>query len=96
MSRASLSGSPGRLLVVALVLLTAGVGLCLFDGYDHHSTHGVAFDLCLGMALMSVALVTFTSMVVHPMATERPFAVRAISLNTPDPPPKPACPLPRF
>jgi hypothetical protein len=52
-----------RLVVVALVLVMAGVGFCLFDGEAHagHDRHGVSPDLChsvLGTTLGSAASLT--------------------------------------
>ena len=90
MRQALLSGRAGYVLVLALVFVSACVGLCLFDGHGHHGGHGVTFDLCLWLALLSVAALGFTSMLIHPVVIERPLAVRIRSLHTPDPPPKPA------
>jgi hypothetical protein len=91
MSRTALYRWPGLLLAVALVVLSVGVGFCLFDGHNghgHHGTHGVSFDLCLGVALVYVATAGFTSILIHLMPLEHPLAIRALSLHAPDPPPK--------
>jgi hypothetical protein len=87
-----LSRRVGQVLAFTLVLLSVGVGLCLFDGHTHDHDgplHAVDFDLCLGLAIVSVAGVGFTSVLIHAMPLERPLAVRVVSLHTPDPPPKP-------
>jgi hypothetical protein len=83
-----LSGRAAHVLALALVVVSVCVGLCLFDGHGHDGGHSVAFDLCLGLALLSVAALGFTSIVIHPIVIERPLAVRVRSFHTPDPPPK--------
>lgn len=91
MRRRLFSGRARQVLALTLVLLSVGVGLCLFDGpaHDHDGPkHTVAPDLCFGCALVSVAGIGFTSMLIHPMPLERPLVVRPASLHTPDPPPK--------
>jgi hypothetical protein len=75
-------------LAVMLVILTAGVGLCLFDGHGHHSEHGLGFDLCLGLAMFAVPMFGVVSLLIHAVAIEGLLAVRAIARHAPDPPPK--------
>ena len=88
MRRELLTGRPGQALAMALMVLSVGVGFCLLDGHDHDGTHRVAFDLCLGMALVWVAAVGFTSILIHAMPLLQPLAVHAPSPHAPDPPPK--------
>jgi len=38
----------GRSVLLALVLVTAALGFCLFDGANHHG-HGCSSDLCLSL-----------------------------------------------
>jgi hypothetical protein len=76
------------LLVLTLTVLSVGVGFCLFDGHAHHASHAVSFDLCLGVALVAVAAVGFISVLLHPLSLDPLYAIHAISLHTPDPPPK--------
>jgi hypothetical protein len=76
------------LLVLTLTVLSVGVGFCLFNGHVHHASHAVSFDLCLSVALVAVAVVGFISVLLHPLPLDPLYTVPAVSLHTPDPPPK--------
>jgi hypothetical protein len=78
----------GLLLALALALLSVGVCFCLFSPHDHHAGHTVSFDLCLGAALVAVAVVGFISFLLHALPIDPPYVFHAVSLHTPDPPPK--------
>ena len=81
---------PGRVLIAAMALLTLGIGFCLFDGDDHDAVDSVAFDLCLGLAIVSIAVAVLTVVLVHSLVVDPPYVVHAISLHGLDPPPKSA------
>ena len=81
------AGWPGRIAAVGLILLTLGIGFCLFDG-DEFGGHGSALDVCNGLALFSLA-----TMLVGPAALGRisphPAAhVHVPSIRRLDPPPR--------
>lgn len=83
------AGWPGRIAAVGLILLTLGIGLCLFDGDEFGPAgHGSALDVCNGLALFSLA-----TMLVGPAALGRisphPAAhVHVPSIRRLDPPPR--------
>jgi hypothetical protein len=82
--------SSGRVLIAAMVLLTLGIGLCLFDVDDHHAADGVSFDLCLGLAIVSIAVVVLTVVLVHPLVADPRYVLHAVPLHRLDPPPRSA------
>ena len=79
---------PARMLLVAMVLVAAGVGCCLFDG-DHHGTLD-SLDLCSGLAIVSVAAIPLAFVPIYPLPIDRPYMVHAVPLHRLDPPPKSA------
>lgn len=82
---------PGRLLVAAMVLVTLGVGLCLFDADDHATADdGVCFDLCLGLAVVSIAVFMLTFVPIHALGADPPYLLRTVLTHRIDPPPKSA------
>jgi len=79
-----------RTIVVALSLLVAAVGLCVFD---HHTTgdheHGVAVDLCLALLGVAVVVAPPMTLVALGRATPWPAPMRVpASLRVLDPPPR--------
>jgi acyl-CoA synthetase (AMP-forming)/AMP-acid ligase II len=78
----------GLLLVLALAILSVGACFCPFNAHDHHASHAVSFDLCLGAALVAVAALGFISLLLHALPLDPPYVFHAVSLHTPDPPPK--------
>lgn len=82
---------PGSALVAAMVLLTLGIGFCLFDGDDHSAADdGVSFDLCIGLAVVSVSVVLLVFVLAHTLAIDPPYVLHVVPLHRPDPPPKAA------
>jgi len=80
---------PGRVLLAAMVLVTIAIGLCLFDGDEHETAdHGACFDLCLGLAITSVAAVVLAFVSVHDLPGDPPYLVHEVPLRRLDPPPK--------
>ncbi len=78
------------MVTVGTTLLTLGAGLCLFHGaHGDADNHGMSFDLCLGMATVSVALPFLAPLpeAGRALATT-PSGVAAISPSVPAPPPK--------
>lgn len=78
----------GLLLALTLAILSVGVCFCLFTAHDHHAGHAVSFDLCLGAALVAVAGMGFIWQLLHALPLDPPYVFHAVSLHTPDPPPK--------
>jgi hypothetical protein len=78
----------GLLVVLTLAILSIGACFCPFTAHDHHASHTVSFDLCLGAALVAVAVVGFISFLLHALPLDPPYMFHAVSLHTPDPPPK--------
>jgi len=77
--------------VAAMIVITATVGFCLFDGghdgSDDH--HGVSPDLCLGMLFTSLVVVLLAELVPSGWAvTYRLEPVPVVGLRVPAPPPK--------
>ena len=72
----------GRVFLVAMVVLTVVVGLCLFDDDD------MCTNLCTGLAIFSVAIVLATLGAVQPLPGGPRCAVYVVSLQRLDPPPK--------
>ena len=77
---------PGQALLIAMVLLTLGVGMCLFD--DDEGEHGMSVDLCFGLAMFSVATVILVIGLIHLLRIDLPAIGYATSLYQLDPPPK--------
>jgi hypothetical protein len=79
----------GQVGLVAMILVTAAVGFCLFDGDQHGTTHhGMSIDLCAGLAILSVAVTPVVFAQVHPVPVDPPYMVYAVFLHRLDPPPK--------
>lgn len=81
-----MAGWPGQALLIAMVLLTLGVGLCLFDGDE--GGNGLCVDLCLGLAMFSIASVVLVIGLIHLLPIDLPAIAYATSLRRLDPPPK--------
>jgi hypothetical protein len=77
-----MDGWPGRVLLIAMVVLTVAVWLCLVDD-DEMCTH-----LCSGLAIFSVAIVLATLGAVQPLPGGPRCAAYVVSLHRLDPPPK--------
>lgn len=78
-------------LILSAVLLTLGVGLCLFDGGDHGSGGGhlLSPDLCLGvLASVSVAPLVARLPLSGWAVTDRLASIPMSTLHVPAPPPK--------
>lgn len=80
-----MDGWPGQALLIGMVLLTLGLGLCLFDGDE--GDNGMSVDLCLGLAMFSVAAVVLVISLIHLLSIDLPTIARAVSLHRLDPPP---------
>ena len=76
-----MDGWPGRVFLIAMVVLTLAVGLCLFD--DEMNS-----DLCCGLAIFSVAVFLAALGPVYLLSSSPPSAVYAVALRRLDPPPK--------
>jgi hypothetical protein len=81
-----MDGWPGQALLIAMVLLILGVGLCLFDGDE--GDDGMCVDLCRGLAMFSVAAVVLVIGPIHLLPIDLPAIAYATSLRRLDPPPK--------
>lgn len=81
-----MDGWPGHALLIAMLLLTLGVGLCLFDGDE--GANGMCVDLCLGLAMFSVATIILVVGLIHLLPLDLPATAYAVSLHRLDPPPK--------
>ena len=81
-----MDGWLGQALLIAMVLLTLGVGLCLFegDGVDN----GMSIDLCVGLAMFSVATIILVIGLTHLLSIDLPAIAYAVSVRRLDPPPK--------
>ena len=79
-----------QVIVLALSLLVAAVGFCVFDHHaDSEHGHGVVVDLCL--AVLSVAIVSATPMTLIALGWAMPWPSLMLvpaSLQVLDPPPK--------
>lgn len=87
--RCRYSSWPWRVVALGLVLLTLGIGFCLFDvdGTDP-SCHAVGHDLCGGL-LASLATVTLLALAaVSRVLAEPALAVSPITPYRLDPPPR--------
>jgi len=81
-----MDGWTGQALLIATALLVLGVGLCLFDG--HEGGNALCVDLCLGLAMFSVAAVVLVIGLIHLLPVDLPAIAYATSLRRLDPPPK--------
>ena len=82
-----IDGWPGQALLIAMVLVALGVGLCLFDGDE--GGNGLSVDLCVGLlAMLSVATVVLVIGLIHLLSVDKPAIAYAVSLRRLDPPPK--------
>ena len=81
-----MGGWPGQALLIARVVLTVGVGLCLFAG--DVVDNGLSVDLCVGLAILSVATVVLVISLIHVLPIDLPAIAYATLLRRPDPPPK--------
>ena len=72
-----------------MILVTIGVGLCLFDGDEHETADsGASFDLCFGLAITSIAAVVLAFVSMHDVPVDPTYVVHAVPLRRLDPPPK--------
>ena len=80
---------PWQAAVVALAVLTLGVGLCLFDddgaGTDDHD---VSRDLCGGLLASGLTVTLLALTALNPVLVESPRPVHVVTLRRLDPPPK--------
>lgn len=76
-----MDGWPGHVLLIAVMLLTLGVGLCLGNS-------GMCVDLCLGLAIVSVATIILVVGLIHLLSLDLPATAYAAALYRLDPPPK--------
>lgn len=81
-----MDGWPGQVLLITMVLLTLGVGLCLFDGDE--GDNGISVDLCAGLAMLSVATIILVIGLIHCLPIDKPAIAYAVSVRRLDPPPK--------
>jgi hypothetical protein len=83
------AGWPGRIAAVGLILLTLGIGLCLFDGDEFGPAGGgSALDMCHGLALFSFAVTLLALAVVGRVSPCPAELVHIPSLRRLDPPPR--------
>ena len=80
--------SIGRSAVLLAVVVTAGLGVCLFDGHDHGDDF-MARDLCVGLFVVALPGIVFAGLVVVGVAPSW-FAAGLVAVPIPvlDPPPK--------
>lgn len=78
----------GRSLVLVMVLVTAALGFCLFDGHDHDG-RGPALDLCVVVLNMSFASALICGPLLEGWAADRPTVpVRSAWATVVAPPPR--------
>ena len=83
------AGWPGRIAAIGLVLLTLGIGFCLFDGDEFGPAgHGSAVDVCNGLALFSFAITLLALAVVGGICPRPAERVNNPSIRRLDPPPR--------
>jgi hypothetical protein len=83
------AGWPGRISALGLVLLTLGIGLCLFDGDEFdQSGHASPLDLCNGFALFSFAITLLALAAVGRVSTTPAELIHPASIRRLDPPPR--------
>lgn len=81
-----IDGWPGRALPIALIVLTLAAGLCLCD--DDEMANGMSVELCLGLAVLCVAVVVLVVALISPLSVDLPYRAYAVLLLRPDPPPR--------
>jgi hypothetical protein len=76
--------------ILAAVLLTLAISLCLFHADDHRaSSHAMSADLCVGLFIASLTVTLLAGLPLTGWAPGlRTVRVPAISLRIPAPPPK--------
>jgi len=80
---------PGRIGAVGLILLTLGIGFCLFDGDEFGPAgHGSAVDMCNGLALFSFAITLLALAAVGRISPRPAELVHIPSIRRLDPPPR--------
>ena len=78
------AGLPGRLLVLAAIVLIAGVGLCLF-----HTDAASGLDSCISSWAMTIAPLLVIGLPLTGRSILAPLSARQLSpLDFPAPPPK--------
>ena len=83
------AGWPGRIAALGLVLLTLGIGLCLFDGDESDQAgHVSLLDLCNGFALFSFAMTLLALAGVGRVSPNPADLVHPASIRRLDPPPR--------
>lgn len=83
------AGWPGRIATVGVILLTLGIGLCLFDGDEFDPAgHVSPVDLCNGLALFSFAITLLALAAVGRIAPRSAEVVHIPSIRSLDPPPR--------
>ena len=77
------------MLLAGMVVMILAAGLCLFDGDEHGTAgDGASFDLCLGLAITSVAAFILAFVTTYELPLDPPYVVHAVPLRGLDPPPK--------
>lgn len=86
---AAASGSwRGRSLVLVMVLVTAALGFCVFDG-DDHDGQGPALDLCVAVLNVSFASALLAGLLLEGRAADTPTVrVRSAWTTVLAPPPR--------
>lgn len=80
---------PGRIAALGLVLLTLGIGLCLFDGNEFGPAgHVSAVDMCNGLALFSFAITLLALAAIGRISPRPAELVHIPSIRRLDPPPR--------
>jgi hypothetical protein len=80
--------SLGRALVLALAALVVAVGFCLFDGDEGEMVGHASFDLCHGLAIVSVGVTLLMLAHVYLLPIDAPRGARSGAPHRLDPPPK--------
>jgi hypothetical protein len=80
---------PGQIAALGLVLLTLGIGFCLFDGDEFGPAgHVSAVDMCSGLALFSFAITLLALTAVGRISPRPADLVHIPSIGRLDPPPR--------
>lgn len=83
------AGWPGRLAALGLVLLTLGIGLCLFDGDEFGPAgHVSPVHMCSGLALFSFGATLLALAAVGRVSPAPAELVYLPSIRRLDPPPR--------
>jgi hypothetical protein len=78
----------GRSLVLVMLLVTAALGFCVFDGHDHDG-QGPALDLCVVVLNVSFASALICGLLLEGWAADRPTVpVRSAWTTVLAPPPR--------